>query len=212
VRQEERLAIARELHDVVDHHVTGIVVQAQAAQLVANQQPDAPRRALNRIAQSGGEALAAMRAMVGALREGSGSELLPVASVEDLRAMATVNGVERDQLPVRVYIDEEAASLPDSVIASVHRIAREAVTNARQHAVGATVVDVDVRYDAGVVHLLVTNDGGQVTRNAGGFGIRGMTERAVALGGDFEAGPLPTGGWRVAADLPVTVGSGPARS
>ena len=92
------------------------------------------------------------------------------------------------------------------MIASVHRIAREAVTNARRHSVGATNIDIDVRCDDGVVHLLVTNDGGPVSRSPGGFGIRGMAERAAAMGGDFDAGPLPDGGWRVAADLPVGVG------
>ena len=67
-------------------------------------------------------------------------------------------------------------------------------------------IEIDVRCDNGVVHLLVTNDGGQVTPAPGGFGIRGMAERAAAMGGVFDAGPLPDGGWRVAADLPVSVG------
>jgi signal transduction histidine kinase len=207
VRHQERLAIARELHDVVAHHVTGIVVQAQAAQLVADQQPDAAQHALDRIARAGGEALAAMRAMVGALRdESTGDELVPTASISDLRAIAESTASERDELPVRLAIDDRAATLPEPVIASVHRIAREAVTNARRHSVGATKIDIDVRCDNGVVHLLITNDGGPVSRSPGGFGIRGMAERAAAMGGDFDAGPLPDGGWRVAADLPVGVG------
>ena len=192
--------------------MTGIVVQAQAAQLVAAQQPDAAQRALDRIARAGGEALAAMRAMVGALRdESAGDELVPTASLDDLRAMAEGRHPERGELPVRLAIDDRAATLPDTVIASVHRIAREAVTNARRHSVGATNIDIDVRCDDGVVHLLVINDGGPVSRSPGGFGIRGMAERAAAMGGDFDAGPLPDGGWRVAADLPVGVGSGAAQ-
>jgi signal transduction histidine kinase len=213
VRHQERLAIARELHDVVAHHVTGIVVQAQAAQLVADEQPDAAQRALDRIARAGGEALAAMRAIVGALRdETTGDELIPTASLSDLRAMAEATASERNELPVRVAIDDRAETLSEPVIASVHRIAREAVTNARRHSVGATNIDVDVRCADGVVHLLVVNDGGPVNRSPGGFGIRGMAERAAAMGGDFEAGPRPEGGWRVAADLPVGVGSKASRS
>jgi signal transduction histidine kinase len=188
--------------------VTGIVVQAQAAQLVADDQPDAARRALDRIARAGGDAMAAMRAMVGALREESTDEELdPTASIDDLRAMAATKPHERGQLPVRLAIDPQAAALPETVLASIHRIAREAVTNARRHSVGATNIDIDVRCTDGLVHLVVRNDGSQVTRSSGGFGLRGMAERAAAMGGEFEAGPLPDGGWRVAADLPVAIGS-----
>ena len=212
VRHQERLAIARELHDVVAHHVTGIVVQAQAAQLVADQQPDAAQRALDRIVRAGGEALTAMRAMVGALRdESAGDDLVPTASLDDLRAMAEMTGADRHELPVRLAIDDRATTLPDTVIASVYRIAREAVTNARRHSVGATNIDIDLRCENGVVHLRVTNDGGPVSRSPGGFGIRGMAERAAAMGGDFDAGPLPDGGWRVAADLPAGAGAGAAQ-
>jgi signal transduction histidine kinase len=209
VRHQERLAIARDLHDVVAHHVTGIVVQAQAAQLVGPDHPDAARRALDRIALAGADALAAMRAMVGALRdeEATDVELGPAKSIDDLRAIAGTGPRERGQLPVRIAIDERAAELPDSVLASVHRIAREAVTNARRHSVGATNIDIDVRCEGEVVHLLVTNDGSPANRSPGGFGLLGMAERAAALGGDFDAGPLPDGGWRVEAELPVVAGS-----
>jgi signal transduction histidine kinase len=205
VRHQERLAIARELHDVVAHHVTGIVVQAQAARLVGPDHPDAARRALDRIALAGADALAAMRAMVGALRDERviDSDLGPAGSLDDLRAIATAGPRERGQLPVRLAIDERAAELPDSVLASVHRIAREAVTNARRHSVGATNIDIDVRCEGEIVHLLVTNDGSPASRSPGGFGLLGMAERAAALGGDFDAGPLPNGGWRVEAELPV---------
>ncbi|MGH9136423.1 MAG: sensor histidine kinase [Acidimicrobiales bacterium] len=201
-RQEERLAIARELHDLVAHHVTGIVVQAQAAKLVAARRPDAAQRALDSIERAGGDALGAMRAMVGALRdEPAAEELAPAATIDDIRAIATESA--RDQVPVRLAIDDHAAALPGAVTASLHRIAREAVTNARRHAVGATFIDVNVLCRNGVVHLLVTNDGASTGRSAGGFGLRGMAERTAALGGRFSAGPLPHGGWRVAAELPV---------
>jgi signal transduction histidine kinase len=132
---------------------------------------------------------------------------MPTASIDDLRAMATSATHERGQLPVRITIDDRAAALPDAVLASVHRIAREAVTNARRHAVGATGIDIDVRCADGFVHLLVTNDGAPASRSPGGFGLLGMAERAAALGGEFDAGPLPNGGWRVEAELPVAVGA-----
>jgi signal transduction histidine kinase len=205
-RQQERLAIARELHDVVAHHVTGIVVQAQAALLVADRQPTAAPRALRTIERAAGEALAAMRAMVGALREVPASgELEPAATIDDLRELGAANS--QGQLAVRVDIDEEATSLPASVVASVHRIAREAVTNARRHANGATAVDINVSCGEGVVHLQVVNDGVLASRASGGFGLRGMAERAAAMGGEFHAGPRPQGGWEVTADLPAPVGA-----
>ena len=142
----------RELHDVVAHHVTGIVVQAQAAQLVAAEHPDAAQRALDRIVRAGGDALAAMRSMVGALRdESTDAELDPAASIDALRAMANMSVTDRHELPVRLAVDARTEAVPGTVIASIHRIAREAVTNARRHSVGATNIDIDVRCGDGVV-------------------------------------------------------------
>jgi signal transduction histidine kinase len=189
---------------MVAHHVTGIVVQAQAARLVAETKPDAAAKALATIEQAGGEALGAMRRMVGSLRDDSAAiDLKPIATVDDLRAIAAP--AARGELPVRLAMDTDASDLPAEVMASVHRIAREAVTNARRHAAGATSIDVDVRCRDGLVLLQVRNDGAPVPRQSGGFGLTGMAERAAALGGRFHAGPLPSGGWRVAAELPVGV-------
>jgi signal transduction histidine kinase len=201
-RQEERIAIARELHDMVAHHVTGIVVQAQAARLVAGPRPDVASRALEAIERAGGEALGAMRSMVGTLRdESTPADVAPTASLDDLRAIA--DPPARGELPVRLVLDAHAETLPREVVASLHRIAREAVTNARRHATGATSIDVDVSCRNGHVHLLVSNDGTPASRSSGGYGLTGMAERAAALGGHFAAGPVPTGGWRVSAELPV---------
>jgi signal transduction histidine kinase len=201
-RQEERIAIARELHDMVAHHVTGIVVQAQAARLVASDRPEAASVALERIERAGAEALGAMRLMVGTLRdETAPADVAPTANLDDLRAIGTPPA--RGELPVTVSIDDRAAALPAEVVASLHRIAREAVTNARRHAVGASSIAVDVRCADEHVGLLVRNDGVQTSRVVAGFGLQGMAERAEALGGTFSAGPLPAGGWQVAAELPV---------
>ena len=202
-RQEERINIARELHDMVAHHVTGIVVQAQAARLVADGRPEIAGRALEAIERSGAEALGAMRRMVGTLRDESAAlELRPMATIDELRSIAAPP--VRGELPVRLAVDEQTPNLPAEVLASVHRIAREAVTNARRHSAGATAIHVDVRCRNGLVLLQVRNDGAPVYRSNNGFGLTGMAERAAALGGRFHAGPLPTGGWRVAAELPVS--------
>ena len=107
---------------------------------------------------------------------------------------------------MRVSIDSNASRLPAEVMASVHRIAREAVTNARRHAAGATGIELQVTCTRGLVRLQVSNDGAPVpaARTGGpGFGLTGMAERAAALGGRFAAGPLANGGWRVRAELPA---------
>ena len=207
VRHEERIAIARELHDMVAHHVTGIVVQAQAARLVADRRPDVASDALAAIEHAGGQALGAMRRLVGTLRDESAeAEMTPTATIADLRAIADQQPSGNGEPAVHLRLDRSSEALPGEVMASVHRIAQEAVTNARRHAAGASAIDVDVSCISGRVTVEVTDDGtsGGATRaGPGGFGLTGMAERAEALGGCFTAGPLPSGGWRVRADLPV---------
>ncbi len=204
-RQDERLAIARELHDVVAHHVTGIVVQAQAAKMVADTRPDATVTALGAIENAGAEALVAMRRMVGALREdGAAAPISPAATLDDLRAIA-----ERTTslgLPVRLHVDGNADDLPPELAVSIHRVVREALTNAQRHAVGATLVDVAVVIGGEVVKVIVRDNGhaGRPSKDRSGFGITGMAERVSALGGRFRAGPLKSGGWQILAELPFT--------
>jgi signal transduction histidine kinase len=200
-RQSERDAIARELHDLVAHHVTGIVVQAQAARLVAAARPDVTANALSSIERAGADALSSIRAMVGALRADQGdAPLAPTATLDDIRQLATSNSIA---LPVVVSLDSAAERLPSAVTASLHRIAIEALTNARRHGTGATTVDVVVACGPQHVTLSVTNDGAVVTDRQQGFGLVGIAERVAALGGQFEAGPRPTGGWAVTAVLPT---------
>jgi signal transduction histidine kinase len=200
-RQSERDAIARELHDLVAHHVTGIVVQAQAARLVAAARPDVTESALSSIEQAGADALRSMRAMVGALRAESGdAPIAPTATLDDIRQLATSGTIA---LPVVVSLDSAAERLPGSVTASLHRIAIEALTNARRHGTGATTVDVAVACGPQHVTLSVTNDGAVVTDREEGFGLVGIAERVAALGGQIEAGPRAIGGWAVTAVLPT---------
>ena len=201
-RQSERDAIARELHDVVAHHVTGIVVQAQSARLVVAARPDVTANALLSIERAGADALSSMRAMVGALRADCGdAPIAPTATLDDIRLLERSGDVA---LAVVVSLDPAAEQLPSAVIASLHRIAIEALTNARRHGTGATTVDVAVACAPQHVTLSVTNDGALVSERRPGFGLVGIGERVAALGGHFDAGPWATGGWAVTAVLPTS--------
>jgi signal transduction histidine kinase len=203
-RQDERMAIARELHDVVAHHVTGIVVQAQAARLVADSRPDAVADALAEIERAGSEAMGAMRNLVGSLRdERDRAPLAPLAAMTDVRALAERSAALG--LPVRLHVEDVDDALPGDVAMSVHRIVREALTNARRHAQDATSVDVWIQQVDTDLRITVRDDGRRLraSRSTTGFGLTGMAERANALGGRFMAGPLPEGGWMVRALLPL---------
>ena len=199
-RTDERLEIARELHDMVGHYVTGIVVQAQAALHVAPNQPAAAVDALARIEVAGGNAMAAMRRMVDGLRDPSAAE--PHRSwnaVDELLADAVARGE-----PVRVTIDPAVRSTAVALVPSVYRIIAESLTNARRHAHGVTSIEVAVVRCAD--RLVVTvHDDGRVAASTeyATFGIIGMRERATALGGWLFAGRAPNGGWLVQAELPM---------
>lgn len=214
-RRDERLELARELHDLVAHHVTGIVVQAQAAQVVADRDPSAAGTALERIEGAGKEALDAMRRLVGSLREDDGppgaaptAPPVGLAGLDDLAATSAGTG-----LPVHLHVDDGArAAASTTVAASAHRIVQESLTNARRHAVDATACTVDVRRDGADLVVTVTDDGrhpvGGPRSDRAGYGLVGMTERAHALGGTLVAGPVapPAHGWSVQARLPLDGG------
>ena len=202
-RQDERLAIARELHDVVAHHVTGIVVQAQAAQAVWDDRPSAARAAVSQIESAGAEALGSMRRLVGTLRADGPEPLAPLAALDGLEQLADRSA--ELGLPVRLHLTGVPADLPADLAASVHRIVQESITNAQRHATGATGVDVTVEGRQDDLVLVVRDDGRPLAARrapAGGYGLTGMAERAEALGGTFRAGPLDGGGWSVQVELP----------
>jgi signal transduction histidine kinase len=211
VRRAERLQLARELHDFVAHHVTGIVVGAQAAQVVAARDPQRALASLSTIEAAGLETLASMRRLVGMMREeGDGAATQPGADGAALREL--VAGFSRTGPPVRFRADDAIDHAPPDVALSAHRIVLEALTNVRRHAVGVSRVDVDVRRTAGGLLIVVRDDGrgsnghpaGPRGGAGGGFGLIGLTERADAVGGRFSAGPHAAGGWEVTALLPVT--------
>ncbi|MEV4438166.1 histidine kinase [Streptomyces sp. NPDC049577] len=205
VRTAERHELARELHDLVAHHITGIAVQAQAARFTALDGP-AAAAAFERIEVSATEALGAMRRLVGILREGqAGTE--PVAGLPEVRAL--VESFTRTGPPVALSIERGLEGrLPGEVAAGIHRVVREALTNVRKHAADATAVRVAVRGVPEGVELRVANDGGDAAAlsdqaRGGGFGLVGLSERARALGGHLRAGPTPEGGWQVTAVFPL---------
>ncbi|MFI9309150.1 sensor histidine kinase [Streptomyces triculaminicus] len=205
VRTAERLELARELHDLVAHHVTGIVVQARAARFTALEGP-AAADTLERIETSASQALGAMRRLVGILREGE-AETEPVAGLPEVRELT--EEFTRTGPPVALYIEKGMESwLPGEVAAGVHRVVRESLTNIRKHAADATAVRIGVRGVPEGVELRIADDGKRAAglseqARGGGFGLVGLAERAKALGGRLHAGPVPEGGWQVTALFPV---------
>jgi signal transduction histidine kinase len=205
---EERTRIARELHDVVAHHVSAIAVQAGAAEEIAESNPQRARAVLATIQQTSRQALAEMRALVGVLHSDDGAALAPqphLADVEDLAAQS-----RRAGLDVRVHVDGTPRALPEALDLSAYRIVQEALTNALKHA-GAVHVDVTVRYASDSVELLVEDDGaaGELPEPlpGGGRGIVGMRERVALFHGRLELGRTAAGGFRVRAVLPLGAGS-----
>ena len=203
VRSQERVGLARELHDMVAHHVSAIAVQAQAGRALAGQRPEAGLEALAAIEGEASQTLAEMRAMVRVLREGAPAEYTPQPGVADLASLA-----RRDPVPVvDVEVPGDLDELPVQVDAAVYRLAQEALTNALRHARNASRVEIRVVEGEGRLRLRVTDDGqiDQARPASHGFGLLGMTERVQLLGGTLRAGPAPGGGWAVDAELPTEV-------
>lgn len=201
VRQQERLELARELHDVVAHHITGMLIQAQAAQVVARRDPPAVAGSLAGIEAAGTEALAAMRRVVGLLRDAD--DAAPALPGPE-RLADLVERFERQGPPVRLSIGDDGSGWPPEVTSTVYRVVREALTNVARHASGARSVAVRVGSGPAGVTVEVTDDApGPAQPARGGFGLTGMRERVASLGGAVDAGPRPGGGWTVSATLPL---------
>lgn len=203
-KSDERVQLARELHDTVAHHVSAIAIQAQAGRALAATTPSAPVDALTVIEAEASRTLAEIRAMVRVLRNQEPADYAPQPGVADLELLA-VTAPTGPRVEVSVAGDVD--SLPQPVDAAVFRIAREAVTNALRHARNATRVDVRVEANGATVRLRVHDDGEPVSLAAydPGFGVTGMVERAALLGGTCLAGPAPERGWSVEATLPREV-------
>lgn len=198
----EREQLARELHDTVAHHVSAIIIQAQAGRTVADADPAAALRALEVIEQEASRTLGEMRIMVSALRQGEDPSLSPQCGVADIPRLARPSGPPPR---VEVRLSSGLDDLRPSLSAAVYRLAQESITNAVRHARHATRINVSVIADDQAVRLVVDDDGESSAFDAAvtsGFGLVGMAERATLLGGSLVAGPRSAGGWAVTAVLP----------
>lgn len=200
---EQRMDIARELHDVLAHHISMINVQAGVALHLLDERPEQARTALAAIKQASRESLGELRSVLELLR--NGDEAAPrspapgLAALDGLVARATAAG-----LPVRVEVAGEPRPLPAAVELAAYRIVQEALTNVVRHG-GPASATVRLSYGPAELGVRVDDDGaGAGTPSAGSSsGLVGMAERAAALGGEVEAGPRPGGGFRVHARLPL---------
>ena len=210
---DERARMARELHDIVSHNLSVVVLQAAGAQAVGGQDADP---ALEKIEHSGRQALVEMRRLLGVLRQPGEQparpELSPQPGVAELAALA--EGVCAAGLPVMLVVDGDPAGLPAAVDISAYRIVQEALTNVLKHA-GHASAQVNVGCGADVVQIEVTDDGAgpQAGGQPGaGHGLAGMRERVALFGGELTTGPRPGGGFAVRARLPLGEQPRPAGS
>ncbi len=199
---EERARIARDLHDVVAHSVSLMVVQATAAHRTLHTAPAQAQEALETVARTGRSSLVELRRLLGVLRHPDDEALLRpqpgMAGLDDLVAHFAAAG-----LPVDLTVDGQVCALPSTVDVSAYRIVQEALTNALKHA-GADRVEVRVAYASHQLHLAVSDDGaGAAADVEPGHGILGMVERAALVGGTLVARTRAAGGFEVLATMPV---------
>ncbi|NYI96479.1 signal transduction histidine kinase [Streptomonospora nanhaiensis] len=208
-RRDVRMELARELHDVVAHHIAGIVLLAQAAPIAARRDPAAADASFAEIEAVGTEALDATRRVVGLLRDTDDTQPF-TSGLESLRDL--VERFSGRGPAVRLRLPGGEAEWAPEVASTVYRVVQESLTNVARHAPHAASVLVSVEQDGASVAVEVADDapptraGGHSRR--GGYGLVGMRERVEALGGRVQAGPRPGGGWSVRATLPLPARSG----
>ncbi|MBV8217349.1 MAG: sensor histidine kinase [Solirubrobacterales bacterium] len=204
---EERARIARELHDVIAHNVSVMVVQAAAGEEVFDEDPERARESLSAVASTGRAALTELRRLLGVIRaeddRGKAPAFAPQPGIEYVSEL--VRQVNDAGLPVELSVIGEPRALPEGVGLCAYRIVQEALTNTLKHA-GASGAQVHVRYAADALELHVVDDGrGRSALNgeAGGQGLIGMRERVALFGGELTASPRAGRGYEVRARLPV---------
>jgi signal transduction histidine kinase len=199
--------IARELHDVIAHHVSMMGVQAGAGRLVIDQDPDKAKEALGAIELSSRHAVQELYRLLGFLRQAGDPD--PLASQPGLGQLAGLAaGMSNTELTVEVRVEGESRPLPATVDVSAYRIVQEALTNTLKHA-GASRADVHLRYWPDELEVEIVDDGrpnGGPVATSGGLGLIGMRERAALHGGQLSAGPAAGGGFAVRVKLPTPDG------
>ena len=204
----ERARIARELHDVVAHNVSVMVVQADGASYALDRSPERARQALAAISSTGRQALAEMRRMLGVLRSADGetgvAPLPGIAQLGELLEQTRATG-----LAVSFTVEGVPAPLPGGLALAAYRIVQESLTNTRKHGGPAASAQVLLRYCEDVLVLQITDDGygAAAAADGAGHGLTGMRERVALYNGTLHAGPLPGGGYQVTARLPVVRGT-----
>jgi signal transduction histidine kinase len=199
---EERARIARELHDVIAHSVSVMVVQAGAAEEVLKRDPATAVEPLRSVQETGRQALVEMSRLVGLLRDDSTElGLAPQPRLHELPAL--VDQIRAAGLPVELQVDGAGRPLPLGIELTAYRVVQEALTNALKHA-GPARAGVRLRYADEAIEIDVTDDGpGSPNGHAGGHGLAGMRERVSVFGGEMTAGPRPGGGFAVHVRLPL---------
>jgi len=207
----ERARIARELHDVVAHNVSVMVVQADGASYALDSSPEQARQALTAIAGTGRQALSEMRRMLGVLRSGDGTAgLAPLPGIGQLGEL--LEQTRAAGLAVSFSVAGVPAPLPGGLALAAYRIVQESLTNTRKHGGPAASAQVLLRYCEDVLMLQITDDGygAAAAADGSGHGLTGMRERVALYNGTLHAGPLPGGGYQVTARLPVVRSALPA--
>jgi signal transduction histidine kinase len=204
-RAEERARLAAEMHDIVTHRVSLMVLQAGAIEVTAAD--PGTRRAAAGLRDAGMQALDELRELVGVFggeRTGESPSVGPPAPRADVREL--VDASSAAGVDVRLVCDGDADAVPSAVLRTAHRVVQEALTNVHKYAPGGRVC-VDVRYGSAAVTVAVTNTAATADPALGptgsGSGLRGLRERVVIIGGTLRAGPRPDGGFAVHAELPV---------
>jgi signal transduction histidine kinase len=203
----ERARIARELHDVVAHNVSVMVVQADGATYAIDADPQRARAALAAISATGRQALAEMRALLGVLRRGDDdtglAALAPLPGLGQLDEL--LDQTRAAGLPVSCAVEGASKPLAAGTALTAYRIIQESLTNTRKHAGPAAIANVVLRYTDHALELTITDNGAGAAADCdgAGHGLTGMTERAFMYGGSVHAGPRPGGGFEVTAWLPV---------
>ncbi len=201
----ERARIARELHDVIAHNVSVMVVQADGASYALGTDPVRAKEALAAISATGRQALAEMRRLLGVLRredEGAGQERAPQPGIGELGEL--LDQARMAGLPVSFSVEGVPQPLPGGAALAAYRIVQESLTNTRKHAGPVASASVVLRYTRDALVLAISDDGrGAAAPDGTGHGLTGMRERVAMYGGSVAAGPRPGGGFEVVATLPL---------